>query len=319
MFVLLLSLIPWIGLPVITYFDLGQVADAIITNIGFLFLFYLQANENIRQLRKDYERLKSSEKKLRTWNTVLKEEVNKRTKQLEKLNEQMANNFVNLVHETKTPLTLIKSYLEEYISKHGISTELNIVKGGIDKLTADIINLFDMERFIRGMDMHIHKQVCNFSKIIDSCFPLFVHYCQKKKITCTTSIAELLFIKADSNAVVRIVNNIMENAIKFTSEGGAIKVTLARVDGFVQFSVQDTGVGIAPELHEKIFEPYYQIGHENTKCQGMGLGLPLVKKIVKGLSGTIRIESNPREQAGTKIDVSIPACDGQQTNELFFN
>ncbi|MCH5684022.1 hypothetical protein LWM68_06920 [Niabella sp. W65] len=131
MVVFLFSLTPWIGLPIITYFGLGQAVEALVTNIGFLLLFGLQVIRNIRELRTEHEKLIESEQRLKSWNADLKDEVSKRTQELEKINEQKTNNFINLVHETKTPLTLIRNYLDEYINKYGTGEELDIIKGAL--------------------------------------------------------------------------------------------------------------------------------------------------------------------------------------------
>jgi signal transduction histidine kinase/DNA-binding NarL/FixJ family response regulator len=304
--VLLFSLTPWVGLPIITYFNFGQAVEALITNIGFLLLFGLQVNRHIRELRSEHEKLMESEQRLRSWNADLKDEVSKRTKELEKINEQRTNNFINLVHETKTPLTLIKNYLDEYISKYGTVQELDVIKGGVDKLTADVINLFDIERFSKGIDTYKHNQVSDFSGILRDSLPLFEHYCVKHKIECSTCIDENIFVTADPNAIHRIVNNIVENAIKFTDPDGEVLISLTSQDNEIIFSVVDTGIGIPEELQKKVFEPYYQIGHKNTNLQGMGLGLPIVKKVVEGIGGTVIVESNPDKMRGTKIIVTLP-------------
>ncbi|WP_298939795.1 response regulator [uncultured Dysgonomonas sp.] len=254
MIVLLFSLTPWVGLPIITYFNFGQAVEALITNIGFLLLFGLQVMRHIKELRTEHEKLIESEQRLISWNADLKDEVNKRTKELEKINEQKTNNFINLVHETKTPLTLIKNYLDEYVSKYGTGEELDIIRGGVDKLTADVINLFDIERFTKGIDTYKHNRISDFSAILSSSLPLFQHYCYMQQITCFVDIEDELLIKADPNAINRIVNNIIEN----------------------------------------------------TGLQGMGLGLPIVKKVVDGLGGSIAIQSQPEIVSGTTVTITLP-------------
>jgi signal transduction histidine kinase/DNA-binding NarL/FixJ family response regulator len=303
--VFLLSLAPWICLPVVDYFDMGQVAEAAFTNLGFLLLFGLQVRRNIVQLRTDHDRLIESEARLKLLNESLKDEVKKRTKELEEANQIRTNNFINLVHETKTPLTLIKNYLDEYVDKYGPVEELDIIKGGVDKLTSDVINLFDVERFSKGIDVYRHNKITDFSGILKSCLPLFEQYCMKQNISSTSMIEESLFIKADPNSVNRIVNNLIENAIKFTNTGGEIVVSLSHEDDKILFSVKDTGIGIHPSLHRKIFEPYYQIGHKESGLQGMGLGLPIVKKVVDGLGGEIVVDSNPVHAPGTTVTIIL--------------
>lgn len=307
--VLLLSLAPWVSLPVISFLDIGQAVEASATNIGFLLLFGLQVKQNIKQIRVDHEKLIESESRLRTWNTNLQVEVSKRTKELEKANQTRSTNFINLVHETKTPLTLIQNYLDEYINKNGSAEELDIIKGSVDKLTTDVINLFDIERFSKGIDVYKHNKVSDFSEILKSSLPLFEYYCSKQKIKLRTSIEENIYLKADPYAINRIANNIIENAIKFTDEGGEITISLSQKNDNILFSVQDNGVGISPSLQKKIFEPYYQIGHKNTSLQGMGLGLPIVKNVVDSLAGEIVVESDPSLVPGTKILIILTKHD----------
>src|SRR5579875_3855124 len=165
--VLFLSLTPWVGLPIIDFFDLGQATEASITNTGFLLLLGLHVKRHIRQLREEHQKLIDSEQRLLNWNTSLQKEVEKRTKELETINEQKTTTFVNLAHETKTPLTLINNYLEEYMSKHENSEEINIIKRNVDKLSTDIINFFDLERFNKGMIVYNHDLIANFTEILN--------------------------------------------------------------------------------------------------------------------------------------------------------
>ena len=302
--VLFFSLTPWIGLPVIAYFDLGQAIEAMVTNSGFLLLLALQVKNHIRQLRIEHQRLIDSEQKLLNWNTSLQKEVDKRTKELERINEQKTNTFVNLAHETKTPITLIKNYLEEYINIRGGSEELAIVKRSIDKLSNDIINLFDLERFNKGLAIYNHDLISNFSEIITDNLVLFKKYAQNKDIELKHNVEQNVFIKADPVSINRIVNNLIENAIKFSNDG-TIEVSLESQNEKAVFSVKDYGIGIPPELHKKVFEPYYQITLHKKSIQGMGLGLPIVRQVVEGLQGDITMESNPKKTKGTKVTVAL--------------
>ncbi len=302
--VLFLSLTPWIGLPIIAYFDLSQATEASVTNTGFLLLLALQLKRHIKQTRTEHQRLIESEQQLLYWNRNLQKEVDKRTKELEKINEQKTNTFVNLAHETKTPLTLIKNYLEEYINTKGDSEELTIVKRSIDKLSTDIINLFDLERFNKGLAIYNHELISSFSEIINDNLVLFKQYANKRNIELKENIEENVFIKGDPVSINRVVNNLVENAIKFSNDG-VIEICLESADDKIIFSVKDYGFGIPPELHKKVFEPYYQITNQKRNIQGMGLGLPIVKKVINGLNGEIKIESNPGKAPGTKIIVIL--------------
>jgi signal transduction histidine kinase/DNA-binding NarL/FixJ family response regulator len=303
--ILFLSLAPWVGIAFIDYFNLGQAAEASITNTGFLLLLALHLKRHIKELRTEHEKLVDSEQRLYNWNTRLQEEVNKRTKELEIINEQRTNTFVNLAHETKTPLTLINNYLEEYINSKGSSEELDVVKKNIDKLSTDIVNFFDLERFNKGVAIYDHDQVSNFSEILKGNLVLFKEYSKKRDIVLNDTIEDNVFIKADPVAINRIVNNLVENAIKYSIDSCEIEINLLTKDGKLTFSVKDCGIGIPLELHKRVFEPYYQIANEKRSIQGMGLGLPIVKKVVQDLNGEIQIESDPKKEPGAKIMVVL--------------
>jgi len=175
----------------VDYLSLGQALEASITNLGLMLLFAFQVNRHIKQIREEHQRLIDSELRLLKWNTTLQQEVEKRTKKLKQINEQKTNNFINLVHETKTPLTIINNYLEEYVNKYGSVEELDIIKGGIDKLTKDVTSLFDLERFTKGFEVYNHNQISNFSEILKSSLQLFEYYCQKRFITCSQLIEDI--------------------------------------------------------------------------------------------------------------------------------
>jgi len=100
------------------------------------------------------------------------------------------------------------------------------------------------------------------------------------------------------------VLNLLSNAIKFTPEGGRIEVAVMPRDGFVEVSVSDTGVGIAPEDQEAVFEEFRQVGASATKQEGTGLGLALCRKFVELHGGRIWVTSQVGE--GSTFTFSIP-------------
>ena len=270
-----------------------------------MLLLSLQLKNHISQVRKEHERLIDSEIQLLNWNTNLQKEVEKRTKELERINDQRAHTFANLAHETKTPLTLIKNYLEEYIDQNRNTDELKVIKRNVDKLTSDISNLFELERFIKGLTVFNHNQVTSFSEVISDSLPLFKSYSKKRNIELNADVESNILIKADPASITRILNNLVENAIKFSDNGGSVEISLKSDNKQIFFSVKDRGIGIPTGMHKKIFEPYYQINRQKSNTQGMGLGLPIVQKVIQTLHGEIQIDSNPLKKQGTKITVVL--------------
>jgi signal transduction histidine kinase len=100
--------------------------------------------------------------------------------------------------------------------------------------------------------------------------------------------------------------NLLSNAIKFTPEGGGIEVRAAPVDGMVEVSVTDTGVGIAPEDQETVFEEFRQVGTADRKAEGTGLGLALSRKFVELHGGRIWVKS--QVGVGSTFTFTLPMC-----------
>lgn len=292
-------------LPILNFSDGSQIVEVLITNSSLLVFTILFIRQTVRQARQEYIKLQESEKALKELNSELIIKVKERTKELELANEKRTNSFVNLAHETKTPLTLINNYLEEYIDKHGQTKELEVIKNSLGKLSKDIVNFFDVERMNKGFNVYNHDQYSDFSAILKESVILFKQYAIKKNIVIKELIEDGLFIKADPESVYRIVNNLIENAIKYTQANGEIELILQSSNGKIHFSVKDNGIGILPDLHTNVFDPYYQINSQKANFQGMGLGLSIVKKIIDSLQGNIILNSDPSKKVGTEIVIQL--------------
>ena len=103
--------------------------------------------------------------------------------------------------------------------------------------------------------------------------------------------------------------NLLSNAIKFTPEGGRIEVGAKPVDGYIEVSVSDTGVGIAPKDQEAVFEEFKQVGAADEKVEGTGLGLALSRKFIGLHGGKIWVKSQIRE--GSTFTFTIPVRRGE--------
>jgi len=111
-------------------------------------------------------------------------------------------------------------------------------------------------------------------------------------------------IRADERKVKQVLLNLLSNALKFTPEGGRIDVRAAVGDGVVEVSVADTGVGIAPEDQETVFEEFRQVGTADKKVEGTGLGLALSRKFIELHGGRIWLKS--QVGTGSTFTFTIP-------------
>jgi signal transduction histidine kinase/DNA-binding NarL/FixJ family response regulator len=322
--VILFGILPLIGFfetnlndwlrPILHFHNGSQVVEILITNSGLVVMALLFVRKTVRQAKDEYNQLINSKKQLQEMNSELTIKVKERTQELELANEQKVNVFINLAHETKTPLTLISNYLDEYIRKYGQTDneDLRLLKKAIGNLTKDIVNFFDMEKILKGINLYNHNHISNFSELLSESVSLFKVLANRKKIEIQTKITENIFIKADPSALFRIINNLIENAIKYTPEGGKININLAVIANNITFLVRDTGIGIPSNMKSKVFEPYFQINSEKANFQGMGLGLSIVNKIIVELKGDIQIYSD--SGVGTEIVVSLNAYEKSETD-----
>lgn len=303
-----ISMVCWAALPVIVFFGDFQVLEHSVTNAGFLMMTIIYVRSAISQSRREYQKLLDSEKNLQELNNDLRNKVKHRTRRLEQLMEERKTTFINLAHETKTPLTLINNYLDDYIQKNKNSEEINIIKQNIGRLTADIVNFFDVESYEKGFSMYNHDQVSNFSLLLTAKIVLFETAAKRKGIKLQYQVDESVCVKAHPGAVDRIVNNILDNAIKYSVKNSSVTISLTTEDDKAVFSVTDAGPGIPSELHEKIFDPYYKLSVQGKNFEGMGMGLSIVKRIAEDVGGQIFLESEPG--AGTEMKIVLPLCYG---------
>lgn len=303
-----ISMVCWASLPVIVFFGDFQVLEHSVTNAGFLMMTIIYVRSAIKQSRREYAKLIESENNLQLLNKTLKRKVRKRTKKLENVMEAKRTTFINLAHETKTPLTLINNYLQEYVDKHGENDEIKVIKSNVRRLTNDIVNFFDVESYERGFSMYNHDRVSNFTSLLRDKLALFESAARKKQIRLTSQVEQHVYVKAHPGAIDRIVNNLLENAIKYSSEGSLINVKLFCDADKVVFQVRDSGYGIPADEKEKVFEPYYKLSVSGKNSDGMGMGLSIVKKIIADIEGSINLSSEIGK--GTEIQVTLPISYG---------
>jgi signal transduction histidine kinase/DNA-binding NarL/FixJ family response regulator len=299
-----ISMVCWAALPVIVFFGDFQVLEHSMTNAGFLMMTIIYVRSAITQSRREYQKLLDSERNLQQLNQDLRKKVRRRTRKLQQIMEERKTTFINLAHETKTPLTLINNYLDDYIQKNRNSEEINIIKQNIWRLTTDIVNFFDIESYEKGFSMYNHEQVSNFSVLLNAKLILFQTAAKRKGLKFHFRVEEGICIQAHPGAIDRIVNNILDNAIKYSGHNGSVDVCLTKEDDSARFSVKDTGAGIPTELHSRIFDPYYKLSVHARNSEGMGMGLSIVKKIVEDLHGQVILQSEAG--LGTEIVVLLP-------------
>jgi len=233
----------------------------------------------------------------------LKKEVDIKTKDLQIAKENQKDFFIKIAHETKTPLTLIKNYLDIYIEEVKYNPKLHLIKQNIDKLTNNIINFLDTEKLQEGIDIYNYEEIINLSKFIHDKVTLYKEIIEKNELHIYTDIDKDIYIKANTIAIDRVINNLLDNAAKYNKKNGTIKVDLFKENETININISDTGIGIAKDKLDKVFLPYYQVNNNKYYSDGIGMGLYIVKNIIDSLQGNIII--NSEQDKGTCINIKL--------------
>ncbi|MCJ2562574.1 MAG: PAS domain S-box protein [Candidatus Thermoplasmatota archaeon] len=204
----------------------------------------------------------------------------------------------NISHELRTPLTSIHGYVRVLLSgKMGEFSEeqkkaLEVIAEESDRLRGLIDSFLDLMTIdAEGLKMDVNE--ISLSQVIDSLMSSMEMELEKKEVSLSKDFSpDLDPIMGNEAKLRQALSNLLDNAIKFTSSGGAIQITAKRDDKAVVVEVADTGIGIIPEDLPHVFERFYQADSSSTRgFGGAGLGLAICKEIVEAHGGRIEVES----------------------------
>ncbi|MBQ8028736.1 MAG: HAMP domain-containing histidine kinase [Clostridia bacterium] len=225
----------------------------------------------------------------------------------EKLGEtdRIKNEFISTVsHEIRTPLTAIKGWGETLISLDTCNDEiitkgLNVILSETTRLSSMVEELLDFSRIQNGK-FHIKEGVVDIIAEVNQAFLIYASKAQNenKEIILEYDEKESFIVDGDSDRICQVFVNILDNAVKYSSAGGKIKVSVAKNKKYVKITFQDNGVGIKSNDLVHIKEKFFKA---NNEVRGTGIGLAVVDEIVKAHGGTLNIESVVNE--GTKVEV----------------
>ena len=260
-------------------------------------------NDAMKEVAKgDYEITVPVEKKDEL--SELSDSFNKMTAEL-KSNAFLSRDFTRYVsHEFKTPLAVIRSHAEaaQYAeTKEETDEYLEIVIAETDRLAGISKNIMELCRLDSTTIIRKDDKFSPATQIRTILLSTQFAW-GKKNITIEPELDEFE-IKGNESLLFRVWENLIGNAIKFTEENGTITVTLKKQNNKLLFSIADSGIGIAEEDKDKVFDPFFT-GDKSHNKEGSGLGMPLAKNIVEKLGGTIRFTSELNK--GTTFTVELP-------------
>jgi two-component system phosphate regulon sensor histidine kinase PhoR len=239
--------------------------------------------------------------------------------------ERMKTEFVSAVsHELRTPLTSIKGFIatlledrEGYFDAETRYEFYQIIDQETDRLRRLIEDLLNLSRIERGVALQPHWQRVDLAKVIDRVLTIQRSYTDKHQLIADIP-APLPIIVADEDKIDSVLTNLVNNAIKYSPNGGEIRVRAVREDNTVLISVQDQGIGIPKDKLTKIFEKFERVDTKETRAAGgTGLGLYLVKHLVELHEGQIWAESEGPGK-GSTFYVRLPIYPKRAKDEGYY-
>lgn len=255
---------------------------------------------------------------LRQYNAQLEQRVQERTHDLQKaldklaeLNQLKANFIANISHELRTPLTHMKGYLEILAEESlgSLNKEqrdvLGVIRRANNRLEKLIEDLIQFSLASRG-ELALHIEIADLNDLVIKAYEAAAHKAEVKGITLTHNLRTTkMDVSCDGDKILWVITQLLDNAIKFTGEGGRVEVRTFCSDELATVVVSDSGIGIPPERVGEIFLPFHQLdGSATRRYGGTGVGLALCSRILEAHDSSIQVKSMVGE--GSSFTFSLP-------------
>jgi signal transduction histidine kinase len=244
---------------------------------------------------------------------------------LEELNNQKSMFVSRVSHDLKTPLTSVKIFSEmlrenESSLSNNSREHLEIIEGETDRLTRLINNVLDYSKIEKGVKDYSFREI-NLNQIVKDVAKLMHYSLKMNGFTLDIQLEDFNNkVLGDSDAITEALENIISNAIRFSTDDKTIIIKSFAEDSYICISIEDHGIGIEKFDKEKIFDPFFRTTDAKAKkIEGTGLGLPIVKHILEQHNGKISVKSTPG--IGSTFTLCFPALSNNKggDNEENFN
>ncbi len=260
---------------------------------------------------RDVTERRRSEQQMRSLQEGYLAEISARQQEAERLNRLKSEFLASVSHELRTPLHTIIGFADllaedpqQTLSPRQVRFVENIRRDS-EHLLALINDVLDLSRIEAG-GLAVRPEELPLSETFTEVLESLRGSSDAKALTIRATCEPGLNVLADATRLRQILFNLLSNAVKFTDSGGEIHVSAVRAQAFAEISVEDTGIGIAPEELTNIFNKFYQVGFTTRGVrEGTGLGLSICKQLVEMQGGTLSVTSQPG--SGSRFAFTLPS------------
>ena len=231
------------------------------------------------------------------------------TTQLRQMDSMRRDFISNLSHELRTPVSVIKANSETLLdgaleNKKDAKIFSKAILHNADRLSEMVTSLIDLSRIEYGeLKFVIEKIVLN--EIVESVVLAFKNKAKRKNIQVVFEHQSNVTVNSDAKAIERVLNNLLDNAFKYSPENSIIQISLRKQGEAIRLAVIDQGEGVAEEDQDLVFKRFFRTASARANTQqGSGLGLAIVKNLVYNLQGEVGVESRP--EGGSEFWFTIP-------------
>jgi signal transduction histidine kinase len=255
--------------------------------------------------------------KLAKLNEKLEERVKERTSELEKseaalraAGRQKDDFLAVLAHELRNPLAPLRTGIDILLRQHDGSAPTARTLAAMNRQVTHMVrlidDLLDVSRITRGL-LELKKERVDLSALVRATIDSNRSWFEKHRQTLSSKIEDSVVAWADSTRFAQILTNLLHNAMKFTADGGSVRVELERSGESAVLRVIDSGVGIRPDQKERLFEMFARVEHHGASAEtGLGIGLALARRLSELHDGRLDVSSEG-EGRGTTFSLTLPA------------
>jgi two-component system phosphate regulon sensor histidine kinase PhoR len=226
--------------------------------------------------------------------------------------ESLRRDFVaNVSHELKTPLAAIQGFVETLLDDAAMPEATRVrflerIARQTERLTTLVRDLLTLSRLDDEGESAADQPPCDLTAVVADTLRDLAPLAERRGVVLGGALPDhATWVRADREALRQVAGNLIDNAIKYTGQGGQVRAVLRVHDGRARLEVVDTGIGLSPDDQQRVFERFYRVDRARSRdLGGTGLGLSIVKNTVKGLGGDVGVHS--RLGHGSTFWVELP-------------